>query len=69
MTELMAYRHVRGKVFNELGGLIFRFGGSLLDQSILFLEFEYIFGIATALVILLMLVFYVIFPYDKDLKE
>jgi hypothetical protein len=40
-----------------------------LDQSILFLEFEYIFGIAIALVILLMLVFYVIFPYDKDLKE
>ena len=40
-----------------------------MDQSILFLEFEYIFGIATALVILLMLAFYVIFPYDKDLKE
>ena len=35
----------------------------------LFLEFEYILGIGTALVILLMLVFYVIFPYDKDLKE
>ncbi len=65
----MASRHMRGKVFNELGELIFRFGGSLLDQSILFLEFEYIFGIATALVILLMLAFYVIFPYDKDLKE
>ncbi len=33
-----------------------------MDQSILFLEFEYIFGIATALVILIMLVFYVILP-------
>ena len=69
MTELTVFRQVQGKVFNELGGLIFRFGGSWVDQSILFLEFEYILGIATALVILIMLVFYVIYPYDKDLKE
>jgi hypothetical protein len=40
-----------------------------LEQSVLFLEFEYIFGISVALVLLLMLVFYVIYPYDKDLKE
>ena len=40
-----------------------------MDQSILFLEFEYVFGIASALIILLMLMFYVIYPYDKDLKE
>jgi hypothetical protein len=40
-----------------------------MDQSLLFLEFEYIFGISVALVILLMLAFYVIYPYDKDLKE
>jgi hypothetical protein len=40
-----------------------------MDQSLLFLEFEYIFGISVALVILLMLTFYVIYPYDKDLKE
>jgi hypothetical protein len=40
-----------------------------LDQSILFLEFEYIFGIAVVLVILLMLLFYVVYPYDKDLNQ
>ena len=40
-----------------------------MDQSILFLEFEYIFGIAVVLVILLMLLFYVVYPYDKDLNQ
>jgi hypothetical protein len=40
-----------------------------LDQSVLFLEFEYIFAIAVVLVILLMLGFYVIYPVNKDLKE
>ena len=40
-----------------------------MEQSILFLEFEYIFGIAVVLVVILMLAFYVVYPYDKDLKE
>lgn len=39
-----------------------------MDQSLLFLEFEYVFGIAVALVIFLMLIFYVVYPYDKDLN-
>jgi hypothetical protein len=39
-----------------------------LEESVLFLEFEYIFGIAAALVIILMILFYVVYPYDKDLK-
>ena len=67
MTELMASRHMRGKVFNELGGLIFRFGGSLLDQSILFLEFEYMLAIAVIFIMALMYLFYVKYPYNKDL--
>ena len=45
------------------------FGGSRLEQSIAFLEFEWIFGIGVAFVILLMIIFYVIYPYDKDLKD
>jgi len=40
-----------------------------LEQSLVFLEFEYIFAIGVALVILLMFIFYVAYPYDKDLKE
>ena len=43
-------------------------GGRWLEESVLFLEFEYVFGIAVALVILLMVLFYVVYPYDKDLK-
>lgn len=43
-------------------------GGRLLEESVLFLEFEYVFGIAVTLVILLMVLFYVVYPYDKDLK-
>jgi hypothetical protein len=39
-----------------------------MKESVLFLEFEYIFGIAVVLVLLLMVLFYVVFPYDKDLK-
>ena len=39
-----------------------------MEESVLFLEFEYIFGISVALVILLMVLFYVVYPYDKDLK-
>lgn len=48
---------------------IILFGGSRLEQSIAFLEFEWIFGIGVAFVILLMILFYVVYPYDKDLKE
>jgi hypothetical protein len=40
-----------------------------LDQATVFLEFEYILGFSIALIVILMLLFYVIFPYDKDLKE
>ena len=57
------------KVFNELWGCYFDSEAPELEQSILFLEFEYILGISVALVLLLMLVFYVIYPFDKDLKE
>ena len=39
-----------------------------LEEYVLFLEFEYVFGIAVALVILLIVLFYVVYPYDKDLK-
>ena len=45
------------------------FGGSRVEQVTAFLEFEWIFGIGVAFVILLMIVFYVIYPYDKDLKD
>jgi hypothetical protein len=58
-----------GKVFNDLGCCYFDSEAPELEQSILFLEFEYIFGISVALILLLMLGFYVIYPYDKDLKE
>lgn len=37
-----------------------------VDQSLVFLEFEYIFGIAIVFVLLLMYLFYVKYPYDKD---
>lgn len=40
-----------------------------MDQSLLFLEFEYILGIGVALVLILMVLFYVVYPYDKDLKS
>ena len=45
------------------------FGGSRLEQLTAFLEFEWIFGIGVAFVILLMIVFYVVYPYDKELNE
>ena len=45
------------------------FGDSEMEQITAFLEFEWIFGIGVAFVILLMIIFYVIYPYDKDLKE
>ena len=40
-----------------------------MEQFTAFLEFEWIFAIGVAFVILLMIIFYVIYPYDKDLKE
>jgi hypothetical protein len=45
------------------------FGGSRMEQFTAFLEFEWIFGIGVAFVILLMIIFYVVYPYDKDLKD
>jgi len=45
------------------------FGGSRLEQLTAFLEFEWIFGIGVACVILLMIIFYVVYPYDKELKD
>ena len=40
-----------------------------MEQSIAFLEFEWIFAIGVAFIILLMIIFYVVYPYDKELKE
>jgi len=40
-----------------------------LESSVAFLEFEIIFGIGVAFVILLMILFYFVYPYDKDMKE
>lgn len=45
------------------------FGGSRVEQLTAFLEFEWIFGLGVAFVILLMILFYVVYPYDKDLKD
>jgi hypothetical protein len=45
------------------------FGGSRVEQLTAFLEFEWIFGLGVAFVILLMIIFYVVYPYDKDLKD
>lgn len=38
------------------------------DQSLVFLEFEYIFTICIILVIVLMYLFYVKYPYEKDVE-
>jgi hypothetical protein len=40
-----------------------------LEQSVAFLEFELIFSIGVAFVIPLMIIFYVVYPYDKDLED
>ncbi len=45
------------------------FGGSRLEQLTAFLEFEWIFGIGVVFVILLMIIFYVVYPYDKEMKD
>jgi hypothetical protein len=59
----------QGNCFNRLTCEITLIsGGRWLEESVLFLEFEYIFGMAVALVILLIVLFYVVYPYDKDLK-
>lgn len=39
-----------------------------MDQRI-FLDFEYVFVISVAIVLLLMYLFYVRYPYDAELKE
>lgn len=36
-----------------------------MDQLV-FMEFEYIFGVAVFLVLLLMYIFYVKYPYNRD---
>ena len=43
-------------------------GARGLDQAVVFIDFEYIFGAAVVLVLLLMYLFYVKYPYDKDLE-
>lgn len=40
-----------------------------MESSVAFLEFEIIFGIGVAFVILLMILFYFVYPYDKEMKE
>jgi len=39
-----------------------------LDQRI-FLDFEYVFGISVVIVLFLIYVFYIKYPYDRDLEE
>jgi len=39
-----------------------------LEQSVLFLDFEYIFAAAIFLILLLMFLFYVKYPYDRNIK-
>ncbi len=39
-----------------------------MEQSLLFLEFEAILAVAVALVLVFIVLFYVIYPYDKDLE-
>jgi hypothetical protein len=40
-----------------------------MEQVTAFIEFEIIFGLGMAFVILLMILFYVVYPLDKDLRE
>ncbi len=40
-------------------------GGCRVDQQI-FLDFEYVFAISVAIVLLLMYLFYVKYPYDAE---
>ena len=40
-----------------------------MEQITAFLEYEWIFGIGVVCVLLLMFLFYVVYPYDKYLKE
>ncbi len=39
-----------------------------MDQAMAFLDFEYVFGIAALIVLGLMYVFYVRYPYGKDVE-
>lgn len=38
-----------------------------MDQHLVFLEFEYVLGTAVALVAMLVYLFYIKYPLDKDL--
>jgi hypothetical protein len=40
-----------------------------MDQATLFLEYEYVFGIAVVFVIVLMYLFYIKFPYKAEEYE
>ena len=45
------------------------FGGSRVDQITAFLEFEWVFAIGIVFVIILMILFYIVYPYDKELRD
>jgi Sec-independent protein secretion pathway component TatC len=40
-----------------------------MESTLLFLEFEIVLALSVLFVIGLMIVFYVVFPYDKDLDK
>lgn len=40
-----------------------------MKQSLVFLEFEYILSIVVIFVLILMVLFYVIYPYDKEIQN
>jgi hypothetical protein len=40
-----------------------------LEGALAFLEFEYILAIAVILMVVLMYLFYVKYPYNKDLED
>jgi hypothetical protein len=44
-------------------------GGRGMETSFLFLEFEVILVLAVLFTLGLMVLFYVVFPYDKDLDK
>jgi Sec-independent protein secretion pathway component TatC len=44
-------------------------GGRVMETSLLFLEFEIILVLAVLFIVGLMVAFYVVFPYDKDLDK
>jgi Sec-independent protein secretion pathway component TatC len=44
-------------------------GGRVMETSLLFLEVEIILVLAVLFIVGLMVAFYVVFPYDKDLDK